>query len=491
MIPPREVTEQLIQAYLRSFESVLRILHVPVFLNECHNFWVRPDEATSEFLLQLLMVIAIGASFSPKQSASYDPSTWIHAVESGLSSISEKSRTSIGGVQILCLVLLARQINPYLTGTDLAGISVETLVRAAMRNGLHISPQRLPQISFYEQEIRRRLWATVLEISLQFSMEVGTAPLISAKDVDCEVPLNVSDEQFDQHTEVPPLPKPLDQSSHTSIQIALMQSLPVRMEIAAFVNNPRAEGSYQQTLQLGSRLSAYCKSNHARFNGDKRPNSQRFPVRLLDFFTYRFLLALHAPFALKASTDPTLYYSRKVSLEVSVSLLDRSVLPEEDDYARVMLVGSGIFAGVPILAASVVCAELMSQLEEEMSSFTVMSGSATRQSLHGTLTDYLDLLSRRMAKSTPVVGVSVLFAGLAAQIDAIQNGHSVEKAITEALQKSTAECLEMLNLRVSEIQTFDPALELGDGFALADMAWSTDDLQDWLPRETTGNDFAF
>jgi hypothetical protein len=88
----------------------------------------------------------------------------------------------------------------------------------------------------------------MLEISLQFSIEVGAVLLIPMDGVDFELPLNVPDESFDQNTETEPTSEPLDDLSHTSIQIFLMESFPVRLEIARMVNCPRREIPYQRLL---------------------------------------------------------------------------------------------------------------------------------------------------------------------------------------------------------------------------------------------------
>ncbi|GFG08324.1 hypothetical protein IFM61392_05307 [Aspergillus lentulus] len=487
LIPPQAITDQLIQAYLRTFESVLRVLHVPLFLHECQGFWERPLASSEDFQLQLLLVISIGALFSPKLRDSCNESVWIHAAESRLLSNGGDRWTGLTGVQNLCLLMIARLVSPYHSGADLVGLSVESLMRAAMRIGLHISPKMLPQMSFYEQELRRRLWATVLEISLQFSIEVGAVPLIPMDGVDFELPLNVPDESFDQNTETEPTSKPLDDLSHTSIQIFLMESFPVRLEIARMVNCPRREIPYQRLLQLSSRLSAHCRSTQARLNvGNNKAQSQKFPVRLLNMFMYRYLLALHVPFALKASTDPTLYFSRKVSLEVALSLLDHPTGPDEDDYVRAMIIGSGVMSSSLNLAILVVSAELLDMLENEMSALTPISNAMNRQPLRKILDENIQLISRRISQGQPDIQVSMLFAGLTAQIDAAQAGQPTDDAIIDAFHRCLSENFNTLKTRMLDHQVLDPILESPTGcFDLLNTAWDSGPLPEWMLPEGT------
>jgi len=153
-IPPRKIAEKLVQAYLRTFESVLRILHVPSFLHECNNYWAYPEMASDEFIIHLILVMAIGIGFCPERTG-YTASSWINVAQAWLGPPTEERRIKISGVQIYCLLLLARQSSNV--GADFIWISAGALLRTAMHIGLHIDPTQLPEMSFYDQEIRRRL----------------------------------------------------------------------------------------------------------------------------------------------------------------------------------------------------------------------------------------------------------------------------------------------------------------------------------------------
>jgi hypothetical protein len=47
------------------------------------------------------------------------------------------------------------------------------IVRAAMRLGLHREPSNYPHISVFKGEMQRRLWASILHLDLQTSLQVG------------------------------------------------------------------------------------------------------------------------------------------------------------------------------------------------------------------------------------------------------------------------------------------------------------------------------
>jgi hypothetical protein len=189
-------------------------------------------------------------------------------------------------------------------------------------------------------------------------------------------------------------------------------------------------------------------------------------------FMYRYLLALHVPFVLKASTDPTLYCSRKVNLEVALSLLDHPTGPDEDDYVRVMIIGSGVMSRSLNLTILVVSAELLDMLENEMSALTLISSAMNRQPLRKILDENIELISRRISQGQPDIEVSMLFAGLTAQIHAAQAGQPADDAIIDAFHRCLSENFNTLKTCMLDHQVLDPTLESTTRcFDLLNTAW--------------------
>ncbi|EEP76861.1 predicted protein [Uncinocarpus reesii 1704] len=499
-VPSRKIVDMLVHAYLRTFESVFRILHVPSFLRELSNHWVNPSSSTHEFIIKLLLVMAAGISFLPDRNemapCRSTPTQWITTAETWLHSPFEKCRINTSGIQIYCLLLLARQTNGI--GGDLIWISAGSLLRTAMHMGLHIGPSRLVGMSYYDQEIRRRLWATVLELLLQSSMDAGGLPLVQMQDIDCEPPSNLDDEQLDESntTMTVPHPKPSEEYTRTSVQIALMKSFPLRLEIARLLNDFRSESTYEKTLQLASRLSSFCRANHLLIQswrtGVAHPST--FQVKLLDLLMYRFLLSLHHPFAMKAKTDPTLYFSRKISLEVSISLLSRRQLAADspsldDDYTRLTVIGTGLFRNVSVQAISTVCDELIHQLEEERTSFMPVSSSFPRHDLRKMVEEYVELLDLRIKNGETNVRGHLLYSCLLAHIDALQTKTSIEQSVANALKKSLNSCYCRLKARADEIgvSPADLGIDPITGGRLDDST-GVEGIQNWIISEAALHD---
>jgi hypothetical protein len=112
-IPSRLICDQLVQRYLRTFEGIFRILHIPSFMKEYEAFWINPVAAAPSILLRVLLVCAIGVVFynGPEQPRlRADCAKWLQAAESWLSAPHAKSRFNMAGTQVQILILLAREV---------------------------------------------------------------------------------------------------------------------------------------------------------------------------------------------------------------------------------------------------------------------------------------------------------------------------------------------------------------------------------------------
>lgn len=321
-MPPREICDELVRLYLRTFESVFRVLHVPCFRRDYLQYWSDPQPASESSVVQLLLVMAIGACFYEETSATDGVATlrcqathWIHASHVRLAAPFRKKNLSLRRVQSQCLLVIALLTNTNAVGGDLASISVASLVQSAMAVGLHIAPSQLP-VNILEAEIRRRLWATILEMVVQCSLDSGTLPVIPAGAVlNCEFPSNLNDSQISDSSETLPAGHPTDQFTQSSMQRALLKSLPIRLRIAELLSRFQGELSYDTALRLGAELTAACRETSKLIDSflssqptASGPRPRAFQIRIQDLLARRFLLLLHAQFAHKATGNVAYHF---------------------------------------------------------------------------------------------------------------------------------------------------------------------------------------
>ncbi|PVH98296.1 hypothetical protein DM02DRAFT_596304 [Periconia macrospinosa] len=466
-VPSKIVCDQLVQCYLRTLEGVIRVLHIPSFLREYETYWKNTESAKPSVLIKILLVCAIGVAFftGPEQPRLHASSTkWIQAAESWLSAPHQKSRLNMAGLQIHILLLLARQLCSV--DGDLIWISAGSLLRTAMHIGLHRDPQHFQNISKFHVEMRRRLWATVMEMTVQSSLDMGMPPMISTDEFDTQAPSNINDSELDAPEETPFLSKSSHEFTQTSMQIAFYETLPLRLEITKLLNNIRSTPSYEDTLRLAKDLLSYChryaKFHQAAMNNATsitRPNA--FQNKLFDTLIRRFALCLHRPFFNKAKHQPEYYYSRKMCLDLSVIIATPATTPgkdQDDDWNHLYYHGVGFFKSFSLHSLSVVYLELISQLEdqESMALYTPhatapIDGGTSQVPLPPQLEVYRDIVvrARNVAKKrllngeTNAKGYTWLCASVA-RIDALARNCEPDAAVLAAAKSAVAEVEEIM-----------------------------------------------
>ncbi|KAL1861432.1 hypothetical protein VTK73DRAFT_7114 [Phialemonium thermophilum] len=361
-LTPRSRCDVLVEAYLQSFETVLRILHMPCFLASYERFWentsapfqvlrsrhTQPAVAAGDmeaFACKLLVVAAIGTSVqtdvggdranrgSGRQLVRGSAGTWTARAKEWLADRLVKAesefRADLDLCQGLCLVSLARLALPkdqqpragdgaaradcVPGGPDLVGLGV--------RMGLHREPRiRFPGMSQREAEVWRRLWATMLELSLQQCLDEGLAAPVAPESYDCEAPGSMADERLQTlpgsdvgGVEAPP----------PRVAQLLAQTQRLRLRILDVIHAPGASKAYDERCRLATELA----NTHRQQTGllhSLLPDTTEFAYRLLALFTLPFVLALHRSVENETATTPASYDSRRVRMEVSVELLRKN-----------------------------------------------------------------------------------------------------------------------------------------------------------------------
>lgn len=78
------------------------------------------------------------------------------------------------------------------------------IVQLAVSLGYHRDSSRFPNISPFEGEMRRRVWAAVMQFDFRLSVRMGLPRLVKSQDYDTCEPRNIFDEDFNsESTEIP------------------------------------------------------------------------------------------------------------------------------------------------------------------------------------------------------------------------------------------------------------------------------------------------
>lgn len=376
-LPLKNIADDLVDCYLRTFESIYRILHVPSFKRTYEAIWVTEGETDSTFLVLLKLVLAIGATVY-QDNFTLRPSAmrWVHEAETFISNPHLKHRLNIQYIQIYCLQLLARQTASV--GEDMVFISTGNLIRSAMFLGLHRDPAHLPARTLYANEMHRRLWNTIIELCVQASIYAGCPPLLSEEDYDTQPPGNFDDDQLENDDAIV---KPETTLTRTSISIILRRTFPTRLAITAFLNNFTSTGTYEETLKLDSDLrTGYKLTRDAlrAFDPSHGKLPSDFQNRVVDTIMSRYLCAVHTPYLAPALTDAKYAYSRKVvfdsALKMWYSMFPapddfgaalNATSPVRDDLQKMATCGHGFLRSALMQSILMIAIEMRTQLQED------------------------------------------------------------------------------------------------------------------------------
>jgi hypothetical protein len=496
-LPAKDICDTLVECYLRTFEGVFRILHVPSFRKEYDEYWSNPLGKPS-VQLKVMLVCAMGVPFytGPEQPRlRVSCVKWVQAAEMWLSTSDEKLRLNMSGLQIQILLLLARQVCGI--EGDLVWIAAGSLLRTAMHLGLHRDPSHIPRISVFRSEMRRRLWATVLEMTVQSSLDMGMPPMISGDDYDTKAPSNVDDKDIAEDSTILD-EKPLDEFTQSSIQIGFVETLPIRLEIIRLINNLRFDLPYDDVLRLGTGLINTCGKNMAFYKASLAKVTP-FQIKLADSLVRRFVLCLHRPYFAKAKDDPRYHYSRKVCLETSLTIfapVTEPVPAQEDDWTRMTHHAVGFLKASLLYAISTVYYELNSQIDEQKQNaalFAPIVGSsqpvalpAQFQSLYAVLCSSYQIAVARL-RNGEGNGKGVIFLACAlARIDSLIAGTDTDAATLDAATQAVKDIEDILTTVYYEEHGKSINLAGGGG------QYGRGDGADFVPGQhsQTGTDYA-
>ncbi|EGX95521.1 fungal specific transcription factor domain protein [Cordyceps militaris CM01] len=115
-----------------------------------------------------------------------------------------------GGVYVLETLLLYMAVELFLRKDAEIGIWIllGIIVQLSMHMGYHRDPKNLRGISPFDGEMRKRVWATVLEVQLGISMQMGLPRLIAQWQTNTTEPSNLQDNDFNKDTVSMPASRP-------------------------------------------------------------------------------------------------------------------------------------------------------------------------------------------------------------------------------------------------------------------------------------------
>jgi hypothetical protein len=310
--------------YIQNWESIWRVLHIGTFMKECDQVsaviesgtLTLPPHIHDRVIPQILAIISTASRLndpnergSATERISDDQITKnLEMVKAWLDSQHGKALVNFPTLQTRTLLLLARQAN-LATPSEL-WVESGILVRNAMVMGLHQDPEPW-EFSKFEKEARRKLWLTIVELDLQFSLAAGMPSAVNSNLFNTRELLNVDDQDLAPEMTEYPASKLVTSYTDALPQLALSACLALRLQITNLLgSNLNLATSAPHLLRLASELEKHLQSLPPPFRSSTRSGSSSnkrlhrlFTSIQLELSIRRPLLALYRAISMSEIGD--------------------------------------------------------------------------------------------------------------------------------------------------------------------------------------------
>lgn len=328
LLPTKEESDALVTVYLDTFEQLHRVVHIPTFRREYAKFWEPPETRPpgarrAAFTALVLSIMSISCCLYSHPSIKFigmmsdnhsSAVKWVTTVDNWLSHQSQKHRKLIH-YQIACLLYLGKRVNTIKKKRFWTGAGA--LIQDGISLGLHRDTRHMAgKMSAYNQEMRRRIWATVQEIDMQASFDFGLPTLTSQVHYDVSAPCNLDDNEFDEDTaEVPPS-RPPEVYTFSSYQHMSRQSLPLRLELSRILYGPPGQADYDDIVRYTNDLMREIDALPSWDQDSGGPHNSKKPIlayTLLHIQLRQYILPLHQQYVKPGTQGTRHQYSENVS----------------------------------------------------------------------------------------------------------------------------------------------------------------------------------
>jgi hypothetical protein len=321
LLPPKEETDNLVNIYLDQFEQVHRIVHIPSFRRDYAKFWLPSEPRNAAFTALVLAIMGISSCLAAQLPHKFEKMVshshanairWVEAVDEWQEQQSQKHRRLIH-YQIACLIYLAKRVNTMKKKRFWKNAG--SMTQDAISVGLHREPSHMcDKISPFNQEMRRRIWATIQSYDLQASFDHGLPSILCSLHYDVNPPRNIDDDEFDEDTKDLPPSHPPTEYTFSSYQHISRQSLHLRLELSRVLTGPPENLDYDRVIRYTNEINQEIDSLPS---WDVAASSSQDPVLKKPLLAYtllhiqlrQYIIPLHQPFLRLRKANSKYQYS--------------------------------------------------------------------------------------------------------------------------------------------------------------------------------------
>ncbi|KAG5804526.1 hypothetical protein H9Q71_010893 [Fusarium xylarioides] len=372
-IPARPVVDRMVARYFNTQGVVPNILHSGNFLQEYDKFWQDPPAMSYIWIGLLFSVMCIATLCQHSIEDPTDPE-----IQERVRLFREQTLYSLilgqytkGGEYVLETLINYLICESFMSQDDETGLWLVQgiIVQLALSQGYHRDPHNFPSITQFSGEMRRRVWAVIVQLDLRLSSQMALPCVLKSQQYDTSEPRNLLDSDFDENTTDLPPSRP--ETEVTPVLYSLAKGrIDKMMGLVNDLVNDTKEHPYTEIMELDQKLQDAEASLPPIFQW--QPLSQSFMVApeivmhrvLLQLAIQRLTIWLHRKYLAPPYTQTCYQHSRNACVHAAIRILEfQQIVLEETQgdgllyparWARRMLLSSRPRA-VFLLGVSILC----------------------------------------------------------------------------------------------------------------------------------------
>lgn len=242
-----------------------------------------------------------------------------------------------GGPYVLETLMLYIAVEIFLRSDAEIGVWIllGTIVQLAMHMGYHRDPHHFPSMSPFTAEMRKRVWATIVDIDIGLSTQMGLPRLIKHWQTDTGGPSNLHDNDFDRDTAAMPDSRPETELTPMLYRLVKARMMTTIGFVWDLVTDTR-QCPYTEIMKMDRMLQdAHSAIPPCLRWVSMAPCIMDSPQVIiqkvfLEIMFHRARIVLHQRYLHSWQADTQNGYSQQASLDAALKLLDyQHVLQEE------------------------------------------------------------------------------------------------------------------------------------------------------------------
>jgi len=250
-LPPKIEVDRLVSLYFQGKTFIAPFIHTYQFQRQYNEFWLDTSKAHPLWLSMLFSICYTASiirervrSFHASQNESSLGDHALHIAAGQCLVLGEYNRPQPPGLEALGMYANSKNLRT-LDPCREAGAMLGMVVRMAYEMGYHRDPDSFGSFTVFEGEMRRRLWASVVQMDLMMSFMLGLPSNIHLETCDTRAPRNLLDSDFDVDTKVLPEARSEQEATRLLWFIVKVRQMPnfsrASRDALSFTENSEAE----------------------------------------------------------------------------------------------------------------------------------------------------------------------------------------------------------------------------------------------------------